>query len=444
KENSLVWKAVFELLSRQWFGRLWIIQEVILSRNLYLACGKRRGHWDVFSSACLALDECGVGAWLDNKFHGNVFSRLLDLDAEKHEYQRDHTGDSWLFSRLVNTRRANSWKPKDKVYGLLGIVDAPWVKISYDDADYPKERLYHDIAAHLLEHNKVPLSSLLPAVDHEPEDGEGKAYRLPSWVADWSQHRVTKELGYKSSTANVFNASKHVRFKKMKLGVDYGLVDGEKRELRVPGRVFDTIACLSDVLKDPDLVHPADNKNWTGCIEFVADNLPTSPGDTSAFEAFCSVITAGKDGTGLHPLPPSSYEIISMLLDESSGKSPTLPGQTYSKRQQLPKGKGKLELASLSSREPRMTLQEIRTAMRRALKNRRLGLTKEGRLGLLGLFPRYAKVGDNVGVLAGAYTPFVLRETIEGKWQLIGEAYVHGVMHGERAEGLDDGDIVLV
>ena len=58
--------------------------------------------------------------------------------------------------------------------------------------------------------------------------------------------------------------------------------------------------------------------------------------------------------------------------------------------------------------------------------------------GFVGLFPLNAKRGDEVFILEGGYTPFVLREQgQEGKYRLVGEAYVHGAMKGELWEVLE-------
>jgi hypothetical protein len=41
------------------------------------------------------------------------------------------------------------------------------------------------------------------------------------------------------------------------------------------------------------------------------------------------------------------------------------------------------------------------------------------------------EVSDKVLLLKGAFTPFVLRPLPNGQYQMVGEAYVHGMMHGE-------------
>jgi len=53
----------------------------------------------------------------------------------------------------------------------------------------------------------------------------------------------------------------------------------------------------------------------------------------------------------------------------------------------------------------------------------------------LGMGPVSTQVGDEVWVLKGARTPFILRRKSSKQYELIGEAYVHGIMDGEAATG---------
>jgi hypothetical protein len=57
--------------------------------------------------------------------------------------------------------------------------------------------------------------------------------------------------------------------------------------------------------------------------------------------------------------------------------------------------------------------------------------------GGLGLAPESAAVGDKVWILAGSQVPFILRSLGQNRYSLVGEAYVHGIMHGEGMEGVD-------
>jgi hypothetical protein len=59
---------------------------------------------------------------------------------------------------------------------------------------------------------------------------------------------------------------------------------------------------------------------------------------------------------------------------------------------------------------------------------------------LLGLGPIDMQANDEVWVLAGGSTPFVLRPdaTGTGRYRLLGSAYVHGIMHGEAVAEFDE------
>jgi hypothetical protein len=60
-------------------------------------------------------------------------------------------------------------------------------------------------------------------------------------------------------------------------------------------------------------------------------------------------------------------------------------------------------------------------------------ITKHGRLGWC---PHTCQEGDVISVLAGGRVPFVLRKCGENQYQLIGDAYIHGIMDGEAVEAL--------
>jgi hypothetical protein len=81
---------------------------------------------------------------------------------------------------------------------------------------------------------------------------------------------------------------------------------------------------------------------------------------------------------------------------------------------------------------------------RRSLQAKPMFITDTG---LLGLGFGASKVEDEVWILAGAKVPFIFRKETSGTYQLVGEAYVHGIMHGEAVTGLgleDLQDIVLI
>ncbi|KAK1446682.1 hypothetical protein CCUS01_12209 [Colletotrichum cuscutae] len=265
-ESSEVWKALWDFLSRPWFTRLWIIQEVILSF------------------------------------------------------------DSW--------------------------VDRSAIRPSYAD-EFPVTHLYRDITIRHLDNNKgsLRLGVVLTCVDHESID-------LPSWVPDWRNPRRTHSLGHSTTTTTPYMACGHLT---IEIGrVHPPLERKNKDELRLHGVSVDAIAKVSTVFTNPELSLEdpiTANGDLKDMCSFVAE-LQEYPGNETVFSAFWQTLVAGKDATEMAKAPIAYEEIVSLLLDASTGLSPSLPGQTYSARQSRPAGKGKLELANLKTRTAGKTFQD--------------------------------------------------------------------------------------
>ncbi|PSR77686.1 hypothetical protein BD289DRAFT_142389 [Coniella lustricola] len=89
----------------------------------------------------------------------------------------------------------------------------------------------------------------------------------------------------------------------------------------------------------------------------------------------------------------------------------------------------------------------FRFQMVRVYRKRVLFRTQGGRLGL---GPQSLRPGDNITLLAGTRTPYILRPRREGPdntivvFKFMGEAYVHGIMYGEAASKLQRDSFVKI
>ncbi len=83
------------------------------------------------------------------------------------------------------------------------------------------------------------------------------------------------------------------------------------------------------------------------------------------------------------------------------------------------------------------TKEEVVSTVASALVHQRLMTTRTGEFGWV---PHAALPGDHICILLGCSTPLLLRQVgKEKRYQLIGTSYVHGIMHGEAMQGLEDG-----
>ncbi|RDL33754.1 uncharacterized protein BP5553_08122 [Venustampulla echinocandica] len=134
------------LFSRPYFGRIWIVQEVVLaqSERARVVCGDLECAWGAFYQAfCFLLHSrlrfVGRG-------HGKTVCKdympLLAVAAVKKDYEADHA--SWrttsgarnLHIIMRNFLGHQVTDPRDRIYGMLGLVESKRIPALLPD--YPK------------------------------------------------------------------------------------------------------------------------------------------------------------------------------------------------------------------------------------------------------------------------------------------------------------------
>ncbi|KAK5636467.1 hypothetical protein RRF57_012179 [Xylaria bambusicola] len=224
-------RATVTLLRRDWFRRVWIIQEVAFARSAVVLCGRDSMTWDSFIHAVRLVEmakaplyqyryrnESGVAP----QFFLSILTQTRDAI----------TVDKKYFTIRDATRRFapfESSEPRDKVFALRGLLNHPEaIEIDYDDKT-PDQNIFRRAAARAVE-EAGDLSLLLDRHDHD-HDRPGDA---PSWLPDWfvpgSLHR-----GEAVSAEDCFCASRGD-------GKDAQVrVVDEDRRLLVSGHVIDQI-----------------------------------------------------------------------------------------------------------------------------------------------------------------------------------------------------------
>lgn len=93
-----------------------------------------------------------------------------------------------LGDALILGRSFQSTDPRDKVYGLLGIIGDEFPNSLTPDYNKPAAELYIDTMRHLLSHHSTVhnLHPFFLASIGFPRSAEMEKVDLPSWVVDWA------------------------------------------------------------------------------------------------------------------------------------------------------------------------------------------------------------------------------------------------------------------
>ncbi|KAE9368933.1 HET-domain-containing protein, partial [Stipitochalara longipes BDJ] len=171
-----------EILSKPWFTRVWILQELVLSQNPWLQCGKYRVRWHVF---CTRVLSSPFRTWKSNSraiLAGMNESRIKFRTASVESLQtpEEFLGSSLL--ELLRTRRGCALTdPRDMIYAHLGLVSHEAREGIPVDYDRTVAQVYESIACFYIE--CAGLKTALSLVDYvQPEN---RPDHLSSWVTDW-------------------------------------------------------------------------------------------------------------------------------------------------------------------------------------------------------------------------------------------------------------------
>lgn len=428
-------------------------------------------------------------------YRNGTVSRLFEDRLNNYQIYADisqiSTTPTNLETLLYYSKRLNATQPLDHVYAILGIWNSMRDESSglgYMRVDYSASISDIYAGATVLALRESGNLGVLSLVESRPSM---TAPDLPSWVPDYSQKAGILPLmswprnASTRSPSRRWNASCGMAF-----GSQFDPDEKVIRKLPVQGFKLDAIEDLGPTYQQidrdyqwADLLQVLLNGYTRGQVSgrpsyyegfwrtLIKDSFRHQPAGKEAEEAFAELVVDRVRGlrTQVYGLKESIQ-----ILHSSKGDLVEIKEQT-SELHNLEPLLGKVEgiLQTLSERVPQIStwsracehcerekqngavilegskdddvnngehrtariLRDIESSFWAACSGRRLFRTKTG---FFGISNQAIQEGDSVWILAGAETPFVLRNRNGNEWLVVGEAYLHGAMEGEATEKLPD------
>lgn len=379
--------AITMFLSRPWFERIWIWQEIRLASQEAIAiCGRRSILWQSVSQAALCMWQKPTKKFQHHVQLRGAFRVLHDL-CDKEQYVA-------FPSLVLKTRLAKATDPRDKVFALFSLVHETELSLIREVGvdfrilpDYTKSLagVLHETVSHYIELYKE-LRVLTTVEMH------GHIKGLPSWVPDWSSPRMSRPLD--------------MTFATLRSRASYWLKD---KILQVTGVYLSPISHIQELnfsLQSRKIDLARRLRRISEDMGFLGECAPGSDTLRAFGQTLCCGLRNQRRDFPASADAPSLEEVDTVLYHALNGDLMD----------------GLLDLSDHAFFDAAFDHSGGRSFF----------ITEQGSMGLS---PSAATLGDIVVVILGCTSPLVLRPVGDGKYLVVGEAYYNGYMDGEALLG---------
>lgn len=422
-----------KIIDRPWFQRIWVQQEFLVAREVEFVCGEYSFRWEALFIASTTIKnlrrvtfEKTLG---QNLPWDNVDGELLGLnpngpETDMFRMRCDFQGNEdvyTLWDLLISAKGdgIRSTDPRDSIFALFGLAsDSPGLGI-VANYDLTHQDCFTQASKAMLRQGHL---RLLWFSSHRKVVKD-----LPSWVPDWSSEW---DLSYyvasycKRDLSRDLPTIKDGNFtagNSCEVNLSFKTVDS-KDLLVIRGLLYDRILTASPILGNSEEYNPFNYLlEAIKLIQDIANGcMPRASIEIQDIVRTLLYDTELRyDGHGLF----DALDDINVSIRLTPGLLARITDYVINDR-----GEPNADLNGLES------FLRIRMAN---LKNHRIFITSSGSIGIGWA---WIKPGDIVAIFHGAEMPFVLQEDCVACeiYNLMGEAYVHGIMYGEFARGESD------
>lgn len=411
---------LFMFLRNPWFKRIWTLQEAVLAKSItyvykksFIPQCEMEGFLKSFSrhivmEKCCSFDEImgfGLGHGLAPTM-SLIMNHIDDLVNLGKGDQR--LGFLEVASR---TRHRQATDPRDKVFGLLGLVK----ELPREVIDYEKS-VSTTYSRTAFEHIKA--TAHLGILSHVLfEESPASVNILPSWVPDWSESRYE---GSRDDNMRLLGASVRQSYNKF-------------------------FKACQDSRAHPSCSDRFERLYLEGyfCDKIVQVGKAHTSGSPSSIQDLRKILNVDRD-------PERAYIAGSTILD-AYWRTLCFSVSPYSNYksgevQEISEGTRQLHddwwwefLKALVFHMPNTfesgDVQRFTDHVNYIADGRRLVVSERG---YIGLASANAQIGDEIWLLHGGMVPHILRpsskqsqSSLVQEYTFIGDSYIHGIMKGE-------------
>lgn len=418
-------REMFEFFRLPWWTRTWILQEAALAKNVkFLAGSETISFTDIYQaivpfylsildnpiSTIEALNMSDEEEVAITRFAHVVNTRAIF----EHNYD-DRFKSTRLQSLLTWTARAKATDPRDKIYGLLGIISDEGKDKLIPRYDLSVQQVYLKAVVWYLTQYDT-LSILGQCFSGYSED----LLTLPSWVPHWEPKAVTDE----GPTAFAWEAYEDFQSKLLLLPYNASgnavlsshnwTVSEEAGRLNLTGSYLDEITFLSDPARlsismaQEDIFGLA--KEWLALDEELGKHYPFTGESTNLALRRSMVADYHNRFVPVNDTAKVKQRNFMLMLPDDP---------------------------PIESGGMRWDYKDSLMPFVSTVNKRRVAQSSEGWIGIV---PETAKLGDKVVVLIGGPLLYVVRDCVkqderqpgtDPAYSLVGEAYFHGFMDGK-------------
>ena len=373
--------SIYTLFHRPWFQRLWIWQEVRLTRQETIAIvGTRMITWNAIRNVVLSFRYKPA----------TKFDTKPDLVLRMFEAYRlcSERTLNRLPGLIEVTKLSLCSDPRDKIYALLSLL-TPGERDLGIQPNYAKS--VTEVYQHALMCWSLHCKSLTLLQTAETSEDPPKR---PSWVPDWSTARITQPLV--SCNASV-NLGDYIPFSfgdetMEALGVSIDTIElAEKFQLSISPSTW-----YSDTVRE---IQRMSTKFHSHCAR-----------DIASLSALCQVICSNY----LSDLRNNSNNSNTITLLEAM--------------EILLKYTDVGPLPTIDESPPSTADEKFFRIVNGFCRNRSLFRTRDGHIGL---GPKTTAASDLVVVFLNSDAPIILQPRLANQFSVVGEAYCHGFMDRE-------------